>query len=266
MSRHPGVHVDSSSSGEQEPIEQSPAPPEPPRPLTALASRRAWIDPRVRAWWVLAITLILIAGYLLITRYLHWREDSRLVTSGLRVEAKITQVEGITMEGKGGPGDSPVYLQYEYGGQTHRVYSPALEGRRFDQGLTVGGTVAIRIDPRDPERWTPRTVPVPLAGELTGGLIVLPIGIVLLLVSVRMRSGIVRTWRQGRAAPAVVLSARHTATIPRGFAVQCTLADQSDKRILNVFAPADADVREGSLFWILFPSGSGRPAAARWFG
>jgi hypothetical protein len=62
------------------------------------------------------------------------------------------------------------------------------------------------------------------------------------------------------------LSARHTATIPRGFAVQCTLADQSDKRILNVFAPADADVREGSLFWILFPSGSGRPAAARWFG
>ena len=238
-----------------------PAPPAPPRPLSARARRRAWIEPRIRFWWMLAIALLAIGIYLLIWEYLAWRQDSRLIASGTQVPATVQSVGGITFAGKKYKGeDGPIQLRYEWQGQTYDVTVASIPG----MWVEVGKPIPLRIDPAHPELWTARTAPEPLMHQLIGALVALPIGLLVLAISFALWARAMRTWRDGQAQAALVIAARHTALAPRSWQVQCTLADQSDKRLLTVFAPPQALPKEGATIWLLaLPAG--RPVAANWF-
>jgi len=238
------------------------APPSPPRATTARVRRRAWVEPRIRFWWVAAAALVLLSIYLLADKFLLWRRDSNLINSGVAVKATVLEANEVAIKGHTEQADKPVRLKYDYRGQAYEVGPEPLEGR--NEGVVVGGDIPIRIDPSDPSIWTAREHPSPLLGELVGGLIALPLGLLLLLVSAWLRRGMLRTWRDAPAAAGLVATADHTAIAPRSWSVQCTLAEGSDKRLFSVFAPAGADVVPGATIWLLFPS-SGRPLAAAWF-
>jgi hypothetical protein len=60
---------------------------------------------------------------------------------------------------------------------------------------------------------------------------------------------------------------RQTPIAPRSYAVHCSLADRSDKRLFVVYVPAAAGrFNKGDLLWILLARGGSRTAAAIWFG
>ena len=239
-------------------------PPTPPRPVTPTARRRAWLDPRVRFWWGAGLVLVAAAGYLLISRTLVWKQNSRLSVEGTPLPAKVLQAEESVAPGKTVAGDKPVRLRYEFNGKTYEVSAPYLDGRRSEQFLVVGSDIPIRVDPNDPSKWTPRETPAPLAPELIGGEITLGIGAAVVLLGVWLRSRVLRTWRNAKAVAAVVLEARHTALSPGAWAVRCSPVEEGDDRVFEVFLRPKAEVSGGTVFWLLLPDG-GRPLAAGWF-
>ena len=245
------------------PFPTIPAPP--PRQLTRRVRWRAWTDPRVRFWWAMAAALLAIGFYFLVTRYLDWHQAARLVESGIKLDATVLEADGIARKGNTSAADRPVRLQYEYKGQSYDVGAAYLEGRPLSDPIVVGSTIPIRIDPDHPDRWTPRTEPAPLAHELIGGVIALPVALFLLLMSLWRRGRLVRTWRDGAAIAAAVVSARHTALAPRAWSVQCSPTDEADTRLFTVFAPPDLEVTPGATIWLLLPPVGGRALAAAWF-
>ena len=241
------------------------APASPPRVVSARAARRAWADPNVRFWWAAGLVLTLIGAYLLLTRYLDWRHDSRLIRSGTEVQATVLEADGLNVVTKKKPGNVAVQLRYEWQGQTHDVTAPSLAGRSEEDFIVIGSQIPIRIDPTHPEQWTTRLQPASLVQELIGGLIALPLGLILLARSAMLRGRLLRVWRAGEAVPAVVVGATHTALAPRAWQVECTTADEGGQRVFHVFVPPEADIQQGTPLWLLFPKGNGAPVAATWF-
>lgn len=237
----------------------------PPRATTARVARRAWADPPVRFWWATATALLVIGVYFVVTRYLDWRQSARLIRSGELVQATVVEADGIARKGNTSAADRPVRLQYEYNRKTYDVGAAYLEGRPSTEAIIVGSTIPIRIDPDQPDHWTPRTEPAPLAHELIGGIIALAVALLLFVMSLWARGRVLRTWREAPAIEAKVISARHTALAPRAWSVQCCPTDEADARLLTVFGPANLDVTPGGTVWLLLRSGGGRPLAAAWF-
>src|SRR4051812_44131086 len=93
----------------------------PPRALTAKARRRAWAEPRVRFWWLLAIVLFGVALFFAITQYLEWSTERRLILNGTPVRARIDSADGIDLPGKSLRPDSIVSLSFTLDGQKHQV-------------------------------------------------------------------------------------------------------------------------------------------------
>jgi hypothetical protein len=241
------------------------APSAPPRAVGARAGRRAWADPNVRFWWAAGLVLTMIGLYLLVTRYLDWRRDARLVRLGAQVPATVVEADGMTVVTKKKPGNVAVRLRYAWQGQTHEVTASSVAGRSDQDFLVIGSDIPIRIDPDHPDFWTPRLQPASLAQELIGGLIALPLGLILLARSALLRRRLLSVWRTGDAVPAVIVTAHHTALAPRAWSVECTTADDADNRVFNVFVPPEANIQQSAPLWLLFPQGKGAPVAAAWF-
>jgi hypothetical protein len=138
------------------------SPPGPPRKLTARVWRRAWLEPHVRFWWLAAVVFLAAAVYLLVSRYLVWRESSRLISSGVPVPATVLQADESVARGKTESGDKSVRLEYQYGGKTYEVSAAYLEGRRASSFLSSGNrsrSASIRTirfagrRVRSPRRW-----------------------------------------------------------------------------------------------------------------
>jgi len=158
-----------------------------------------------------------------------------------------------------------VRLRYDWQGQTHEVTAASLAGRSADDFIVIGSQIPIRIDPQHPELWTSRLQPASLSQELIGGLIALPLGLILLARSALLRGRLLGVWCTGDAVSAVIVSAHHTALAPRAWSIECTTADDADHRAFNVFVPPEADIQQGAPLWLLFPKGKGPPVAASWF-
>ena len=242
-----------------------PAPglPEPPRPLTARARRGAWTEPRVRLWWLAAAAVAATALGLLAVRYLQWRADTRLVREGRVVEAFIYASEGFPVPGRNRPPSSHVTLRYTVDGKDYEVVG-YLEGRK--EFYVTHTYVPIRVAPDDPLRWTARTEPDPLWFRLIGGMILLPVPVVLALVALLKRAGLLRLWRNGRLVEAVVIDSRHTALAPRARFVRCAAVDVGDKLVRGVHVPRHAaDVTRGDVVWLVAdPRGGPRAVAVSW--
>src|SRR3954468_24258944 len=141
-----------------------------PRPLTPHARRQAWLEPRARSWLLVAVSLGLLAAYLLISQYLTYYHDDWLFEHGKRVDALLFRVENSTTPNQKYSNDPvrDVDLRYEFNGKPV-VYKGYLYS--FDGGwLNVGTTIPIHVDPSDPERFTARQHPVTLMPHLIAGL------------------------------------------------------------------------------------------------
>jgi hypothetical protein len=252
-----------SDAGASEPGGES-APPAPPREVTAVARRRAWVDPRVRFWWLAAGVLLVIALYFAVTQTVIWSQEAWLIERGVQVEARVDHADGITVRDRLMPPASRVGLSFEWEGEVVEV-SGHLAGR--EEHIRTGAEVPIRVHPENPRIWTYRTEPTPLWRALIGPIILLPVIAAAGLVSWWMQRRLVRIWREGEAFAAVVVESRQTAIAPLSKAVRLAPAEGADKRLISVFVPQRvANPQRGDVLWLIrSPKAPDRAIVARMY-
>ena len=134
-----------------------PAPPPPaPRDVTPAASRRAWNEPRVHFWWIVAIGLVLGAAFLAAQEIVSWNDDARLIRNGTRIDA-VVWLYGARVKGRPiGPEDSAI-LEFQWNGQPVVLTNQRITGR--EDKTFAGDTIPIYVDPNDSQNWTARSAP-----------------------------------------------------------------------------------------------------------
>ena len=236
------------------------APPDPPRPLTPRAARRAWVEPTVRPWWLMAAAVLLAVGGYSVAQLVERANLNRLTTAGVPVAAKVVSTDNRSIVGQAATTEEQANLTFDWHGQ------PTTARGFLSHNSTIGATIPIRVDPADPTVWTDQTESAPLVRSLFVGLAVFPLVPVLLAVAVVRRAAVARTVRLGRAAVAVVADRRQTPIAPLSYAVRCALPDGADRRLRTVYVPhVGRSLAKGDEIWLLLPIGRGRPVAAAWF-
>jgi hypothetical protein len=204
-----------------------------PRALTPGVRRRICADPRVRSWWLVAVALVVVAGWYAVRQAANWSREAGLVRGGLPVDAVIQEVGAQVSTSRVRP-DLPVELKYTVGGKAYRVegYLPVR-----DETLRNGDTIHVRVDRQNPEVWTNRTEPPSLVGQLVGVWLLLPVAAVAAAVGAVRARRLRSVWVNGVVRKCVVIDVKQTATAPRSFAVRVTPAEQGDRKIFTVFVP-----------------------------
>jgi hypothetical protein len=203
------------------------------------------------------------------------------------VKARVEQAGGERVGGRAVPPGVSVQLSYDWEGQRRESWG-MLEGREPpDEVILTKSTIPIRVDPEDPQRWTYRRQPPGIVADLLGAALAFALAPLALLASVALRRGVLRTWRDGEAADAIVVGRHGTALAPGTRAVKCTPAGpQAEEeaegapaqpephhapagggsRVHTVYVPLRHGDAAGDLLRVILPPrGKGRPLAAAWF-
>ncbi len=236
------------------------APPPAPREVTRAASRRAWHEPHVHFWWIVAIGLVGAALWIAVAQTITWNRDARLIRGGTRVDAVIWPA-GARVKGRPiGPEDA-MTVEFHWNGEPVAFSNRRLIGRGTP---TISGeTIPIYVDPQDPTNWTARSSPPSLVKLMVGAFAIVAVAGVLSLVSVLKRRGVLSTWRNGEARQAAVVETSQTALAPRSRLVRCALTDGSDRRLINVCIPHRvAHPQPGDGLWLVMPPGKPDKALA----
>ena len=245
----------------QPPITQSPPGhflPATPRPVTPHVSRRIWLDPRVRFWWLTGVVLIVLMLYFAVARIYDWKQDSDLVLHGTPVTATVG-VEGVPRAGYVPPSGTPYTLSFTLNGQDQQV-TGTLEGHTE---VPTGQKLAIRIDPNDLTRWTDLTEPRGLGGYLIVPVLIAPIVLAALVAAAWIRRGLLLVWRNGIGESAVVVDRRQTALAPMSQALRCTIPSRSDKRLVLIYLPGQSPkLQRGETVTIVRDTQKGATAIA----
>ena len=195
------------------------------------------------------------------------RDAAWLIRHGVPVNAVVMYANAEGVRNRREPGNSPVELEFTFQGQRQYVKG-YIEGRDPEQYIVTKSTLPIFVDPQDPGHWTGRQAPVPIMAALASAVAVLGAGLLVLVVGAFVRRPVLRTWRLGRTAGAVVLNKHQAALAPRSWALRCTLADGEDKRVFTVYVPGRVTCEPGQALWVIAPpvgAARGRPLAAAWF-
>ena len=236
------------------------APSDAPRPLTPLASRRAWTEPRVRLWWLMAAAVLLAILAYAGDRLWDRRAENQLIANGVPVTATVVSTEQHATAGQTAAVDEPVTIGFAWHGK------PVNAQGTLTRPSFIGRTVDVHVDPADPTNWTDRTAPTPLSDALFVGLLLLPIAPVLLGVAWLARRSVVRTYRTGASAVAVVSARRQVPIAPLSHAVRCSFRDGTDRRLHTVYVPRGGGrLAKGDVLWVVLPPRRGKPVAAMWF-
>jgi hypothetical protein len=251
--------------------------PPPPRPLTPRVRRRAWAEPHVRFWWIVAAVLVAAGVYMLVINYVAWRREVLLIRDGIPVKAYIERSASEVLGGRPVAPEMPVVASFEWQGDQHKSWG-LLEGRTRNETILTKSTVTIRVDPKNPDRWTYRKEPRGLAADLLGAVLAFALVPPAMLAAVALRRGVLRTWRDGAAVEAVVIARHGSALAPRTRALRCVPADTAEEpeqaqlgqdsvsRVHTVYVPTrHSEARRDLLRVVLPPRGRGRPLAAAWF-
>jgi hypothetical protein len=236
----------------------APAPPSPPpRPVTRAASRRSWLEPRVRFWWLATIVLLVIALWFVAEQILAFRGERQLIRHGALVAATVSSVDGDSRVGKQVPPGTPCELKFPWNGQILYV-TGTLAG---DDYVTDGETVQLHVDPRDPSDWTDRNEAEPVGRRMIAGAVVVLAVIATSAASLRLRRRMLRAWADAPAVPYSVFDTRHAALAPLSHAVRCVAVSGRDQNLVTVYLPARLPRPEtGDVLWLIHPPGN--PSAA----
>ena len=217
------------------------------------------MEPQVRFWWLAGIVILAIGIFFLVDGLKRWDHARRLVTEGVRVQAIPTS--GNYVRGHRLPAGSQFELAFDYEGRPRSV-SGSLEA--IGGMIRVGDPVEIRIDPKDPARWTARTEPAPPWASIVGSLPLLPLAGVLIVVAFFVRARVLKIFRQGESIDAVVLDVKQSPVAPMCQIVRCALPGGTDKRVYTVTVPKrSGTLAQGEMIPLLLArSGQPLPAAA----
>ena len=240
-------------------IPTSPAPVNPPRPVPPAIRKLAWLEPRVRRWWLLAILILISFGAFAGDRLWERQVEYRLIHSGLTVQTKIVAAENKVLNQPVGAGDM-VRLEIMFADKTVEDQTGPLT-----QPAVVGGFITAHLDPADHSRWTDRSEPTPLLDSLLIGLLALPLIPVLIWMSYRQMTLLIRTWRNGSHAAAVVFDRRHSPIAPMSYTLRCSLQNHKRKDLFTVYVPrVGYGLEKGDLIWVILPPKKGYTLAALW--
>jgi hypothetical protein len=235
---------------------------QPPREITAAVSRRAWADPKVRLWWLIALAMLGIALVLATMSYRDWARLARTIESGVTVPAHIDGAAGDPRKDRAVAATDVVGITYEYKGARFQNVLGVLGSR--NPPYRVGETITIHIDPNDPGNWTVRSTYPTLALAMIGPILVLPVAVICGLIALAGRRAVLKTYRDGQPVEAIVSTNRQTPLAPGSRAIQCSLT--SGSRMMEVFVPgALSQLKENDAVAVLIPPGRGRPLAVAWF-
>jgi hypothetical protein len=235
----------------------------------------------VRFWWLAAAALVAAGLYMLVVNYVAWRRMALLIRNGTLVQAKLERSGGEILAGRPVLPEQGVLLSYDWNGQRHQSWG-GLDGRAPNEVILTKSTITIRVDPANPDRWTYRKEPPSLAADLLGAALAFALAPLAMLAAIALRRGVLRTWRDGEAAEAVVIARHGTALAPGTRALKCApAAPPSDEtggpvaetepagggsRVHTVYVPLrHVEAGQELLRVILPPRGKGRPVAAAWF-
>ena len=220
--------------------------PDPPRPLSPTAARRAWTEPTVRPWWLIAAVVMVAAVGYVIAMLVEVVPENRRVTRGTAVMAMVERTVAHQIAGQSADAGDNVNVSFIWHGERHT------SNGWLTRSTVVKATIPIRVDPGDPAKWTDRTEPTPLLPAMVVGLLALPLVPVLLAVAWARRQSVARTYRRGRSAVAIVNDRRTVPIAPLSYAVRCRLRDaDGDRRLHTVYVPhaAGRPLAKGDAVW-----------------
>jgi hypothetical protein len=208
----------------------------PPRPLTPVARRRSWAEPRVRFWLIAAGVFLIAAAVLGYEQYRDWAYDAWLVNHGTLVEASILSVDGVERAGYQVPPPANVEIQFDLDGQTRQVTGriEPTDGFTF---VSPHLPIRIRVDPKTPQRWTARVQGDPLVRQFVGAGILLAMAVVAGCIAVLGRRRALNAWRHGAPIDGVVASVGRSAMAPRSWCVRWRVRGGADKRLFIAYVP-----------------------------
>jgi hypothetical protein len=227
--------------------------------VTAAVKRRAWRDRHVRVWWILGLALLAVTLYYSGSRTWWWWQEKRLIETGVRLEGEVKgwYVGEDALPGKVLPPETQVDLAYEIDGKKYRPHAP-LAGRKTQ--IKTGEKVPIYVDRGDPTRWTARTAPAWLLGELIGAIIIAPGALLLLAVAWLRHGQVVQIYRDGDAVLAEIVGVGQTPSAPLSRLIRCALDHGERVQVVKTVLPAKHKPRAGELIWLFVPAGKAEPA------
>jgi len=244
--------------------------------VTARARRRAWLEPRVRVWGIVAVVLLAIACVYTVSQLRRSSRDRWLQSNGVKVPAARVEVIGgvdqrVRHIAPAAEENPQVTLAFELDGREHKVTGqlntqrPALLGGGATTRVPVTGpararadanllTIPIYVDPNDPARWTDR-IEISWFEDFLIDFLLLPIVAILAVVVLVQRWRILRTWRGERANLFAVVDTQQSAAYPMSRIVRLVPHGVSrDHGVVSVVVPTRfANLDPGDLFWLIHP-------------
>ena len=240
--------------------------PNAPRRVTKTASRRAWAEQQVQMWWKSALVISVVA--LVVGAHASYTTlaERNLLQNGLRINALITEVRGVTRPNYAQPRDDSVPVKLRWvmpNGEEVKLATDLPPGPGYAK---VGELLSICVDQSNPRNWVEQKSLLPWWRVLALPVIMmLPIALLLLAIALLQRMRVLRVWRNGKLSRAIVVDSKNVSTSPRSRLIRYTIVDSPDNRIFKLLIPVRAGVpRDGELFEVLaLPETPGRAVAAK---
>lgn len=247
--------------------------PLPPRPYSAAIRRRAWTEPTVRFWWMLGLTLLLMAPLVGAGPVRRWHKLSTL-SEQPPTSVKIVRTDRDTVNGRPVLPGSPVQIQI--------VASPgtllwgSLDGWANGPLPRIGDVIEVRRDPENATSWAVVHKVPSLFTALLTGLIIVAVAMVPLIIALVLRRRVVSVWTIGEIREAAVLEHQETSLAPAAYALRCAWvqndvtqkAGETDRAVFRLFVPKRALARiekQGRMVRVLSAGPDGKRIALDWF-
>lgn len=210
---------------------------------------------QVRVWLILTLAIALAAGYVTALRVHQALDDRWLIQNGVRVQAKIISANGSTLSKRWLRSEPiPARLSIGLPGREPVEMDAWIEPRP-NSYLTTGETLAVKVDPNNPERWTESETPVSWAAELVVPAMLLPVLLILLAITLLRRRRVLKTWETEPLSDGVVVEIRHSAAAPMSRLIRFSLAEGNDPRIFSLLYPPSLGVpKAGDLIPLICPT------------
>jgi hypothetical protein len=218
-------------------------------------------DGRVRPWWITAGVFWIIAAWYISSAMVQSRRGRWLVDNGIKGEASVLRAGNETVARKIVELDSTMSVDLDIrlpGREPYKLEGVLLPGHR--EKIQVGSSIPIWVNSQDPRLFTTRA-DYSLRDDLFVGYILGPVIAVALAVAMLNRRRLLRVWRTGRPAVAIVVDSRQAVIAPLSRVVRYTLRDYHGNQVHSLLAPnRPGGYKRGDVLWLIV--NPDRPARA----